>query len=345
MAPRPFFRELEEIVAEIFRLHGFDVETNIQIAGLEADLLVASTQGKRAVVEVKSYSSRTMGLSALVRAAHQLIATKHVFRAQHAILAVSASLSVTETDAIKSAHPGLLVYDVNALTFLAVRDAELYQRLDEFLRRSQPFSNPARIIPTNVDPNFDLDQPAMQERPIPTQTLKAKELEESLRNVPPGDGKAYENAATEALTYALSDHFATWLSQHGSETRMSIYDLIARISSDHDFWNTIITQFHSRYVIFEFKNYTDKIGQGQIYTTEKYLYKTALRGTAIIVSPMGPDENAIAAAKGALREHGKLIISLTTDQLIEMLDLKDSGGEPTDVIVAVVDDMLMTLER
>ena len=159
------------------------------------------------------------------------------------------------------------------------------------------------------------------------------------------DFKAYENAATEALKYALSEHFAAWLTQQGSETRISIYDLIGRISSDHDFWNTIVTQFHSRYVIFEFKNYTDKIGQGQIYTTEKYLYKTALRATGIIISREGPDENAIAAAKGALREHGKLIINLTTDHLLEMLDLKDSGDDPTKIIVDLVDDMLMRLER
>jgi hypothetical protein len=347
VATKPLFKELEDIVAEIFQLHGFGVAASVESGGLEADLIITSQQGRRAVVEVKAYSSRTMGMSVLVRAASQLARAKHVFRTDHAMLAVSAILTDLEKAAIRSAHPGLLLYDVNVLTFLAVPDEALSRRLAQFLRQSQPFSAPTAASLTPVDPKADFDQPGSEQIPSAPPASRAKELGDALRKVDPGAAsfKAYENAAANALRYALSDHFAVWHTQHGSENRMSIYDLVGRISSDHDFWITIVTEFHSRYVIFEFKNYTDKISQGQIYTTEKYLYRTALRATAIIVSPQGPDENAISAAKGALREHGKLIINLTNAQLLEMLELKDSGDDPTDVIVRLVDDMLMRLER
>ncbi len=100
-----------------------------------------------------------------------------------------------------------------------------------------------------------MEEPGPTEVSVPPQPSKAKELGDTLRKVAPGPTafKVYENAVTDSLKYALSDHFAVWLTQHGSENRLSIYDLIGRISSDHDFWNTIVSQFHSRYVIFEFK--------------------------------------------------------------------------------------------
>jgi hypothetical protein len=107
----------------------------------------------------------------------------------------------------------------------------------------------------------------------------------------------------------------------------------------------IVNHFDSRYIIFEFKNYSSQIKQGQIYTTEKYLFRAALRSTAIIISKKGADKNALAAARGALRENGKLIVNLTVDEICDMLDLKDKGDDPNAVLVDKVDEMLMKLER
>jgi hypothetical protein len=137
----------------------------------------------------------------------------------------------------------------------------------------------------------------------------------------------------------------SWAKQKASDTNLSFYDLIARVASEHDFWKAIVTQFRSRYVIFEFKNYNTRIKQGQIYTTEKYLFGTALRSTAFIISRSGADNNALAAARGALREAGKLIINLDVDDLCEMLHRKDSGDDYDALLVERVDEMLMRLER
>ena len=186
MAEKPSFREFEEIVAEILRLHGFDVSANVRQGIFEADLIVTSKQGKTAVVEVKAYSSRSINLSALVRAANQLIHAKQVFKADRAILAVSAILTDLEKDVLQRALPALIVYDVSELTFLAAMDGDLYQRLTEFLRRSQPFSSPSTTPPMKVDPTADVNQPTPKEVSISAQPSKAKELGENLRKIPPG---------------------------------------------------------------------------------------------------------------------------------------------------------------
>jgi tRNA1(Val) A37 N6-methylase TrmN6 len=45
-----------------------------------------------------------------------------------------------------------------------------------------------------------------------------------------------------------------------------------------------------------------------------------MRGTAFIVSRKGANENALNAARGALRESGKLIICLSLDDIFDMLE-------------------------
>ena len=97
--------------------------------------------------------------------------------------------------------------------------------------------------------------------------------------------------------------------------------------------------------MFEFKNYEKKISQIQIYTTEKYLYSTALRRLGIIISRKGADKNAEWAAKGCLREDGKLLILLKDEDLIEMIQMKERTDDPSDYLMDKLDDLLIELEK
>jgi hypothetical protein len=70
-----------------------------------------------------------------------------------------------------------------------------------------------------------------------------------------------------------------------------------------------------------------------------------MRATAIIISRMGAHPHAHEAARGALRESGKLILNLSIKDLCEMLKLKDSGDSPTDVLAILLDEMLIHIDR
>jgi len=121
--------------------------------------------------------------------------------------------------------------------------------------------------------------------------------------------------------------------------------MICRVISKNDFWRNLIQSFQSRYVLFEFKNYTEPIGQDQVYTTERYLYLRGLRSVGFIIAPKGGNKQAHKAAKGALREHGKVILILSNDDLCKMIGLKDSGGEPSDYLSDKLDEFLISLSR
>lgn len=101
--------------------------------------------------------------------------------------------------------------------------------------------------------------------------------------------------------------------------------------------------YNSRFVVFEFKNYTEKIYQNLIYITQKYLYNAALRNIAIITSRNGFSDNAYKAATSILTKDGKLIMDLTDDDLITMLMMKADEQDPSDYLLDKLQTFLMSI--
>ena len=149
------------------------------------------------------------------------------------------------------------------------------------------------------------------------------------------------------LKNAFSDDLALWREQQKSNKDLYRFDLLCRIKDGNQktFWSILERYFNSKYVIFEFKNYSEKITQKEIYTTERYLYAKALRSVAIIVSANGYEENAYWAAKGSLRENGKLIMLFDTKDLIAMNKMKIEQEDPANYLLDRLDDLLLNLEK
>ena len=155
------------------------------------------------------------------------------------------------------------------------------------------------------------------------------------------DNKTLEKFKKEKLESAVTNK----KQQVNTDNNLYRYDLVARINPTTEFWKFIISEIQSRYVIFEFKNYSEKIDQEQILTTEKYLFSQALRKVAIIFSRKGGDESADKFIRGALRESGKTIIVLNDDDVIKMITAKEKGDAPELVLFEKIDTLFMTLSR
>ena len=112
-----------------------------------------------------------------------------------------------------------------------------------------------------------------------------------------------------------------------------------------EFWKFVIDHLDSRYVLFEFKNYSGRIKQGQILTTEKYLLERGLRRMAIIMTRVGAEPHAVAMTLGAMREQGKLMLIVNDEKVCEMLHMKERGEDPTDCLFEIADNFLLTLPR
>lgn len=159
--------------------------------------------------------------------------------------------------------------------------------------------------------------------------------------------RKYETICQELLENAFASDLSLWRNQQKSNSDMYRFDLICRIKENNGkaFWSIVERFFNSKYVVFEFKNYTAPITQKEIYTTEKYLYAKALRSVAIIVAANGYNDNAERAAKGALRENGKLLLLLNTDDLIKINEMKIANEDPSAYLLGKLDNLLLELEK
>ncbi|MFC2951886.1 hypothetical protein ACFOOP_08090 [Marinicaulis aureus] len=341
--------EFADLVIEILRKQGLGIRTPPDTSKSRADFFVdGKGNSPFAVGEVKIYRTVIVPAAPILRAAKILDTVRAEEKAERGFLVVGNAIAEPVHERIKSEHPALLFLDIKFLNYLVQDDPELAAKLDSFVQTKSAFSEPSsqekEIAPVEIDLKNIQGLGGLLK--IPTAVLNpGVKLAQNLSEISPGKPwREFENACLEALKYIFQDDLVSWSSQNSTETGMSRFDAIARVSSRHDFWNSIVTEFGSRYIIFEFKNHADKIKQGEVYTTEKYLYRTALRSMAVIISPFGPDPNALTACRRALREHGKLIINLTVSDLKSMLTAKDNGDDQNAILVDLLDDFLMKLE-
>lgn len=252
------------------------------------------------------------------------------------IMVVADELSAEEKKAYFEQY-GAHIWDVSNLLWLFEEYPDIKNEFIAFLECSTDDISPEA-------PDIGMIQPPPASEPAEL------DLKERLLKITPGHARfrEYESTCTEILKFVLGDYLTLWEEQETSNDGLYRFDLCCKIKNgaNQDFFDTIKHYFNTKYIVFEFKNYKDKITQEEIYTTEKYLYEKALRKVAIVISRFGADDHALKAAKGTLRENGKLIICLSDNSLLEMIDIKMRGDqEPAEFLGAILDDILVHLEK
>lgn len=176
-------------------------------------------------------------------------------------------------------------------------------------------------------------------------TNRASELCSEMRKLPCGTGhwKDYERICTEILTYVFSPDLAAPEIQSRSDDGLDIIDAIFPIRSNAAPWSIVRAEYRTRFAVAEFKNYCDPIGQRQVESIAQYLWDKAHRTFGILVSRKNASQSAAAQRRRQWLESGKMIVLLSDDDLCEMLNMKESGGQPFDIIDSQLEDFLRTL--
>lgn len=342
------YKEFEKLVQIIFEHNGFKTKVPSEEKGYD---FLASIDNTFAYVEVKFYKSKLPKLDLLRQAYRRLLSQKDKENAK-LILVVSSYVTPSLKEEVFK-ESGVIIWDAKTLFALAFDFSTIYYDLESILISAFNGKLDDLII---VDPNYkstiipSLKNASTNIKQKKTDD-KGKKLCKELNALNPGrnDAVKFEDKCTEILKYLFDNNtdLTLWKLQPTTDDGLHRFDLLCRIISSHEntFWTELAHDFHTRYVLFEFKNYTDEIKQGQIYTTEKYLFLTALRSVSFIIARNGADNNAVKAAKGALKEAGKLIVILTSKDICEMLKLKDEGDEPSIILRAKIDEMLIELTR
>ena len=345
---RKIYREFENLIVELLTIYNIINERNKFIGNEEVDIILKKGNQDQAFVEVKIYRSKKIHLSQIKRALQRLVFIINEGHVNHGLLVISSIIDNEIKESLKQKY-GITIWDRSTLYQLFESYPELRERLESVLvelaedDREDIFEG---ISTEDID--FEIGSIwKLRAKKANTYISNGRKLCDELNEIQAGkvDYKRFELKCEEILKYIFDTDLTAWHHQARTEDGLNQFDLICRITSSHDFWRSLSRNFNCRYMLFEFKNYRDKIKQGQVYTTEKYLFNKALRSVGFIIAKNGAEDNAIKAMKGALREHGKLLICLTPEDLCKMLDKKDKGDDPNSYLAEIVDDFLIKLSR
>ena len=321
----------EDIVCEVFKKSGYSVSTGRRFDNYLWDC-IAETEEEKYFIEVKFLVGHRGDMPGQVREKITRLTT--LAKGEGRVVLVVAG---TVDEALKRNYlekNDIILLDLSNLLWVTQGHADIRNRL-------------LAIIPYSVD-EVEYVKPQIQLGWIEHED-NIKTLIQRLNSCTSGRNEAieYEKICVDILKELFVDDISLWEPQKMSNGGLYRFDLICRIKLDKKspFWYIVEHGFNSYYVVFEFKNYTKKISQKEIYTTEKYLYAKSLRNVAIMLTTQGADENAKCAVKGCLRESGKLIIVLNREDIETMLRMKADEEDPSEHLLAILDNMLEELEK
>ena len=228
------------------------------------------------------------------------------------------------------------LFDISNVLYIINGNENLLLKLNGLINFSVE-----NIIPQKPNIDFEIKETEYK--------IYKKDYIELLEGIEPGNdsAKKYEKLIGEIIKILFSDKLGLFFEQSRTEYGINIFDMICKIKNnvDDEFFTTIEKYFNSKYILFEYKNYDDLIGQGEIHSTEKYLYKTALRNVAIIITRRGINENGRRTIEGILRETGRLIIVLNDEDIKEMINLYNKNKEISIILENKLDELLVHIEK
>ena len=161
--------------------------------------------------------------------------------------------------------------------------------------------------------------------------LTSELLIEKLRNCKYGlkGWTEYETICEEIFKFLFEDYFRKYTSKSQSYSEEGIFrrDLIINnnFKDINSFWGDIKNDFNSNIILVDFKNYENELEQNELLIPTKYMNKM-IGNVIIVISRKGINDSSKILQKKYLRD-GKLIISISDDELIEMLREKGMNND------------------
>jgi len=335
------WRLFEDLVRLILEANDFNVIRN-SLRGDQGFDLLADLGNENWAIEVKYYRTMRAQPALIDAAAARLEINGITAQAKKGMLVVSCFLPGKLRETLEQKFSITFVDQVDLRNWCAARP-DLMEKLDALLEANP--SEPHVTHPTREDPTRG-SRP-LKNVPPPARDTRGTELCQELKGIKKGKSAwaKYEKVCEKILKYLFPNDLHGWHAQMRTDDGLNRYDYICRVRPTTEFWKFVIDHLDSRYVLFEFKNYTDEIKQGQILTTEKYLLERGLRRMAIIMTRVGAEPHAVAMTQGAMREHGKLMLIVNDEKVCKMLHMKERGEDPTDCLFEIADNFLLTLPR
>lgn len=318
-------QEFELLCARLLQASGYTLQRQAARGqDIGVDFTFTDPSGEAWVAEVKHFTRSRTGTTVLRQAAVQLNSAKQFMGAVKGLLIVSMLLPQNLKEDIET-REGIIVWDSRSLNDLLATHPEVEQDFMLLL-------DAQAVARRGLEQSAPLDP-------------RAQELIARLEALLPGREafREFEELCVEILNYAFFPQLGVPSVQSRSDDGLDIRDAVFPIAGDQTFWQEIKRTCSTRFLVAEFKNYTESVRQREVESIQQYLYSKAMRTFGVLCSRNPPSESALLARRRAWVETDKLILLLSDDDLKDLVRAKSYGEKSTDILDAQLGEFFLRL--
>lgn len=346
------YDQFELLCLRLLKAEDFEIlKQSYRASDLGIDVIATNAERKKWIVQFKYFQTRLTPSARIRGIANDLLNAKDYLGADSALLIISGALTKMSIDLIE-AQGNIIVWDRSKLRMLLDKHTDIDNEfvpipVIDTIKPKRSASFPWMTVDGRAFLSLHNDQSGERggffNRKVAgefffleKQDTRARELLERLNSLKAGKRywKQYEDLCIEILNFAFIPALRPPKIQSRSEDGLDRRDAIYPIGHSDFFWNYLRSECRTRFVVAEFKNYVDSIGQQEVESIQQYLYTKAMRSFGILCSRRPPSESALIARRRAWLEFDKLIVLLSDFELSEILLIKSKGGDTTDVLEA-----------
>jgi len=185
-----------------------------------------------------------------------------------------------------------------------------------------------------------LDEVTAQAKPVTPSRLS--EFTEALQNCRTGKTHfaRYEAIGTEMWDYLFASVLQRTERQARTRDKVQRRDVLFKNWRSAPFWRRMGDKLGADFVTVDFKNYKEPIDGGVIAEVSKYANE-AIGRFVIVVSRRGADNGVLDAQIRTFRDDRTMVVVVSDVQMLEMVERKERGVPPEDVLEDLVDTLLI----
>ena len=167
----------------------------------------------------------------------------------------------------------------------------------------------------------------------PSPVGRAQQLIQALDDVPLGarHAVAYERACESILEFLFCPDLGPPKAQVFNSSRSVRRDLIMKNGAETGFWARMRERYIADYLVAECKNVKGSVGNTSVWQLAGYMKERGVGFFGMLLARNGVSRGTANPAILDQWIHAKkMIVPVSNEDLKAMIEMRDSGGEPTD---------------
>ncbi|OUR95899.1 hypothetical protein A9Q81_13655 [Gammaproteobacteria bacterium 42_54_T18] len=168
---------------------------------------------------------------------------------------------------------------------------------------------------------------------------------EELKSIKSGreEWSKYQKLIANCMEYLFAPPLGKPLYELSDSTKTNRRDIILPNYSEGGFWQFLRDNYFAHFIVIDAKNLTKHIEKKDVLQVSNYLKKFGTGLFGMIISRNNPHSNAILTQREHWIADNKLVVFLQDEDIVQMLTMKDSSGNPEDVIRQKIEDFRLSL--